>query len=267
MALAANVSLLYAPLAPPERIHAAARDGFAAVEIQFPYDLPPGELARHLREAGVALALVNTPAGAPGEFGLAALPGREADFAKALEQALAVCAATGCALVHVMAGRPPADADAHACRATLLDNLGRAAERARAEGVTLTLEALNRHDVPGYFYHQPHEAAAVVRSLGHAQVGLQFDFYHCQREGLAPAAALARLLPLVRHVQFAHVRGRHEPDPAAPEVAAGLRLLAESGYAGWVGAEYLPRGDTGAGLGWRTAYARVLASRGERAFL
>ncbi|GAA5235865.1 TIM barrel protein [Verticiella sediminum] len=259
MKLSANLSLLYADRPLAERIHAAARDGFAGVEIQSPYDLPADVLATHLRQAGTSLVLINTPPGAGGEAGLAALPGREAEFATALQRALAVCAATGCPRIHVMAGKLPGGADPVQAREVLLANLRRAAPRAAEHGVVLTLEALNRHDVPGYFYHQPREAAAIVQALADPAVGLQFDFYHCQREGLDVDAELAAVLPWVRHVQFAHAVGRREPDPAAPAVAAALRRLAASGYAGWLGAEYVPAGDTTAGLGWRAQLERVLA--------
>src|SRR3546814_18606843 len=104
MKLAANLSLLYPGQPLAQRIEAAARDGFAGAEILFPYDLPPAELAALLQAHGMALVLVNTPTGLAGETGLACLPGREADFDAALAQALAVCRATGCRAVHVMAG-------------------------------------------------------------------------------------------------------------------------------------------------------------------
>lgn len=42
---AANLSLLYSEHPFPERIAAAARDGFSGVECQFPYDWPAAELA------------------------------------------------------------------------------------------------------------------------------------------------------------------------------------------------------------------------------
>ncbi|MBO1112421.1 hydroxypyruvate isomerase family protein [Bordetella petrii] len=258
MKLAANLSLLYPGLPLAQRMAEAARDGFAAAEILFPYDLPPAELAALLRAQGLALVLVNTPTGA-GEKGLACLPGREADFDAALAQALAVCRATGCRAVHVMAGRPPAGA-AHAdCQATLVANLRRAAPLAAQDGITLTLEALNRHDMPGYFYYLPAQAAQIIDQVGHPSVRLQFDFYHCQREGLDLDRELRGALPLVHHVQFAHPQGRHEPDPADPAVARALRTLAGSGYAGWIGCEYLPRADTRAGLAWRDAYRALMA--------
>ncbi|KCV56957.1 xylose isomerase-like TIM barrel domain protein [Bordetella bronchiseptica E014] len=261
MKLAANLTLLYPGLPLAARMAAAREDGFAGVEILFPYDLPPEQLAAQLREHGLALALVNTPLGPAGEKGLACVPGREADFAAALDQALAVCRATGCRIVHAMAGMPPAPAGMDECRATLIGNLQRAAPRAAQAGVTLTLEPLNRADMPGYFYYLPEQAADIIRAVDHPNVGLQFDIYHNLREGLDPHAELRRVLPLVRHVQFAGPDGRHEPDPASPPVAATLRLLAQSGYGGWVGCEYTPRGLASAGLkAWRGAYDAACGS-------
>lgn len=263
MKLAANLSLLYPGQSLAQRAEAAALDGFAGAEILFPYDVPPAELAALLRAHGIALVLVNTPIGPAGEKGLACVPGREAEFDAALAQALAVCRATGCRAVHVMAGHPPAGA-AHAdCQATLVSNLRRAAPLAAQDGITLTLEALNRHDMPGYFYSQPGQAAQIIAAVGHPSVRLQFDFYHSQREGLDLDRELRAVLPLVHHVQFAHPHGRHEPDPTDPPVAQALRTLASSGYAGWIGCEYLPRADTHAGLAWRDAYWQ-LAKGGDK---
>ncbi|MBO9356721.1 TIM barrel protein [Bordetella petrii] len=254
MKLAANLSLLYPGLPLARRMQEAARDGFTGVEILFPYDLPPEELAALLQQHGLVLALVNTPVGPDGEKGLACLPGREAEFDAALAQALAVCHATGCRGVHVMAGQPPAGATHAACQATLVDNLQRAVPLAERAGVTLTLEPLNRHDMPGYFYYLPEQAARIIDLVGHPALRLQFDFYHCQREGLDLDRALRAALPQVHHVQFAHPQGRHEPDPTDPAVSQALRTLAHSGYAGWIGCEYRPRADTRAGLAWREAF-------------
>src|SRR5688572_3023924 len=94
---AANLTLLYPDLAFPERIAAAARDGFEGVECQFPYDWPAAELAARATEAGLPWVLINTPAGdwAGGERGLAALPGREAEFRRGVDAALAYADALG----------------------------------------------------------------------------------------------------------------------------------------------------------------------------
>jgi hydroxypyruvate isomerase len=59
-----------------------------------------------------------------------------------------------------------------------------------------------------------------------------------------------RHLPRIRHVQFADHPGRHEPGTGSLDFATIFRTIRDSGYAGWVGAEYHPAGVTAAGLGW-----------------
>ncbi len=92
---AASISMLFQELPLVERFAAARRAGFRAVEIQFPYGEDEDELARARRDAGVTVALINMPGGnwERGERGLAALPGREAEFREALARALATAAA------------------------------------------------------------------------------------------------------------------------------------------------------------------------------
>ena len=85
----ANVSMLFPEEPFPARIAAAAAAGFDAVECHFPYEHAPQEIRARLRDAGLTMNGINTAPGGPGEFGLAALPGREDDFARALYQAIA----------------------------------------------------------------------------------------------------------------------------------------------------------------------------------
>ena len=58
-------------------------------------------------------------------------------------------------------------------------------------------------------------------------------------------------MPLIRHIQLADVPGRHEPGTGEINFPFLFRTLDELGYDGWVGCEYIPLGDTVAGLGWR----------------
>ena len=102
----ANLNFLFTEVPLIERLDAAAKAGFKAVEIGSPYEVTAVDLAARLKANGLALALINTTAGdgAEGERGRSALAGREKDFDADLETALAYCAATGCKLIHVMAG-------------------------------------------------------------------------------------------------------------------------------------------------------------------
>src|SRR5699024_2254963 len=104
MQLAANLTLLYADLPVTERFAAASNDGFGHVEILAPYDESPQWYARQLDLHGLELVLINTPVVSPDyPWGTAAQPAARALFRKAIEQAAAVCRATGCPAIHVMA--------------------------------------------------------------------------------------------------------------------------------------------------------------------
>ena len=63
---------------------------------------------------------------------------------------------------------------------------------------------------------------------------------------------------MIGHVQVAAVPSRHEPDEGEVNYPAIFATLDRIGYAGFVGAEYRPRGRTEDGLGlgpalWRRA--------------
>ena len=88
---AANLSMMFTEVDFLDRFQAAADAGFKAVEFLFPYDFATEEIRSRLDGAGLKQALFNLPPGdwAAGDRGFAAIPGREADFEAALEQALA----------------------------------------------------------------------------------------------------------------------------------------------------------------------------------
>src|SRR5687767_8350064 len=87
----ANLGFLFADRPHAERIRAAAKPGFRPVEMHWPYEEPAADLRRALDETGVAMLAINTPLGdaAAGEFGLGAVPGREAEFQQGVDRSLA----------------------------------------------------------------------------------------------------------------------------------------------------------------------------------
>lgn len=250
MELSANLFWLYRHLPPSGDIEAAAEDGFRAVEIALPYDQPPAHYASRLRGAGTELVLINTPlGGGAGRVGWAAVPGGEAAFRAGFDRARAVAAATGCRRIHVMAGQVEGCAR-EACEATLRRNLAQALGLAAADGLMLTLEPLNRVDAPGYFYHRPEQAVAVLREFDSPLLRLQFDFYHCLMEGLDPGATLAACAPWIGHVQIGGAEGRYEPDLGRDHLLAAVAALPGLGYDSWLGCEYRPRSTPREGLVW-----------------
>jgi hydroxypyruvate isomerase len=261
---AANLSMMYGEHAFLDRFAAARADGFEAVEFLFPYAFDAAELARRLRDNGLRQVLFNAPPGQweAGERGLAALPGREAEFRRGFEQqALPFARALGCPRIHVMSGLVPPGADRSAMRSACLDNLAWAAKRALEDGIEVLIEPINTRDIPGYFLNRQEEAHAVVQEVGAPNLKVQMDLYHCQIVEGDVATRLRRYLPTgrVAHLQIAGVPERHEPDIGELNYPYLFALLDELGYQGHVGCEYRPRAGTSQGLGWFAPYRKAAA--------
>ena len=182
------------------------------------------------------------------------MPGRQQEFRDGILRALDYAGTLGNRLVHVMAGIPPADLRAGTAAALYAANLAWAAAPAAPRGVPRGIEPINHRDMPGFFLNTMAQGAAIVEALGRDRVGLQFDVYHCQVTEGDITKRMAALMPLIAHMQIADVPARNEPGTGEigwPYVFAEMDRL---GYAGWVGCEYRPLGDTVAGLAWRRNY-------------
>src|SRR6202022_1988260 len=252
----ANLGFLFGEVPFLDRFEAAARAGFTGVEYASPYDHPAPELRARLKAAGLTQVLINSPAGnrAAGERGMACLPGRVAAFRDGVAQALDYAVALDCKLVHVMAGVPPQDVAWDTAAALYAANLALAAEKALAAGVRLVIEPLNPRDAPGYLLRTQEQGAAIVAAIGRDRLGLQFDIYHCQTAQGDVTRRLEALMPVIDPMQLADVPGRHEPGTGEIGWDYVFRRIDELGYAGWIGCEYNPIGDTVAGLAWRQRY-------------
>jgi hydroxypyruvate isomerase len=260
---AANLSMMFQEVAFLDRFEAAAAAGFRAVEYLFPYEVPAAEIAKRLKQHGLVQALFNLPPGdwAAGERGLAALPGREADFMAGAERALGYALETGCKHLHVMAGLWPAGRDKSAGKPVYVANLRRAADLARPHGIKLLIEPINLRDIPGYFLNTSGQAIDIIDQVERDNVKLQLDLYHCQIMEGDLAVHIRRLHGRYAHVQIAGVPERHEPDRGEINYAYLFELFDEVGYDGWIGCEYRPAAGTLAGLGWARRWGIAAGSR------
>lgn len=239
----ANLGFLWTGLALEDRVRAAARAEFDAVEVHYPYDTPAAALRAVLAESGLTLVSLNTRTGAAGEFGLAAVPGAGDRARAAIDEAMDYAAAAGAGAVHVLAGIAKGPAAADAFRASL-DHAARAAPE---RGVTVLIEPINRTDVPGYFLSDIEAAAAFAREAG---VRVMLDCYHMAMTGVDPVAAYRTHRELIGHVQFADHPGRGGPGTGTLDLARVLPEIAAAGHGGFFGAEYRPEGSVEDGLGW-----------------
>jgi hydroxypyruvate isomerase len=127
--IAANLAYLFTEYPALERFAAAAAQGFPAVELQLPYDQAPSAVKAELARHRLTMLGINTPPGNmhAGEFGLAAVPGREQDFGALFRQALDYITAVGGRQIHVLAGRVPPE-QRPAAERVFIGNLQRAAD-------------------------------------------------------------------------------------------------------------------------------------------
>jgi hydroxypyruvate isomerase len=256
--LAANVSTLFTEMPFLERLDAAAKAGFSAVECQFPYAVEPAALARRLQQLQLPMVLMNGPLGRAeaGERGTASLPGREADFQSGIDLAIQYLDATGCRQVHVMAGLLPATADRDRHLAQFVHNIAWAADRLAALNVTVLIEPINTRDVPAYLLDATALAADCIARAGRGNIRLQFDVYHMQIMQGDLIRSIEKLLPSIGHIQIADNPGRHEPGSGEINFERVLSAIDAMGYTGWIGCEYTPKSGTLAGLGWAAKYLR-----------
>ena len=262
MPICANLSLLFTELPLLERVRAAAEAGFAGVEIQFPYEVPAAALQAELQRSGLPLVLFNLPAGdlMQGGAGLAAVPGREAQFAAGLRQALEYAEVLRPQKINVLAGRLAEGVEREQALALLAEHLRQTAEAFAGRGVAVLMEAVNLHDMPGFLLNTPQHLLDMLARVGHPNLAAQLDFYHMARMGLDLADCVRQLQGHIGHVQFADAPGRGEPGSGELDFEPALAALRAQGYAGWLGAEYRPVGATSAGLGWLPAWRERLKS-------
>ena len=249
---AANLSMMFNEHDFPNRFAAAAKAGFDAVEFLFPYDYSPAEVAQWHKENTLKNVLFNLPPGdwAAGERGIAALPGREAEFRAGVAKAIEYALALGTPQLHMMAGLVPAGSDMAIHRKTYLENMKFAAQALAKHNLTLLLEPINTRDMPGYFLNTQVQAHELRVESGEPNVKVQMDFYHAQIMEGDLAETFKKYFKDIGHTQIASVPKRNEPDDGEVNYPYLYQLLDEMGYEGYVGCEYRPKGKTEDGLDW-----------------
>jgi hydroxypyruvate isomerase len=118
----------------------------------------------------------------------------------------------------------------------------------------VVIEQINSRDMPGFFLNRTTEARRAIEAVGARNLKLQLDLYHCQIMEGDLAIHIRDCADITGHIQIAGVPERHEPDIGEINYPYLFEAIDHSGYDGWIGCEYRPRGATTAGLGWFAPY-------------
>jgi|SRR5215470_615235 len=124
--------------------------------------------------------------------------------------------------------------------AVLIDGLGELGDHARAEGVLILLEPLNRYE--DHMVNRLSDAVELVRAVGSDAVRVVADTYHMNIEEDHPASAVLDAAPYLAHVQVSD-SNRHQPGAGHLDWASILGALHHIGYDGYLGLECQLRGD------------------------
>ncbi|HEV7322926.1 MAG TPA: TIM barrel protein [Ensifer sp.] len=243
--LSAHIGYLFTELPLLERVEAAASAGFTAIEHPSPWEIPVTEMRSRLAATGLSFTQLSAAAGdaGKGEKGLAAIPGREADFREGLNRALDYAVTLDCPFVHPMAG-VPGNADVAAAAETYHRNLSYAVERTAGTSVKILIEAISEVAVPGYFLSTLDHASRILDIFGPGNVSLLVDTFHARANGVDLAQWIGVNAHRIGHVHIADHPGRHEPGTGTIDFEALLDALCEQTYEGAIGFEYVPSKTT-----------------------
>lgn len=171
-------------------------------------------------------------------------------IAAELRESIDVAAANGVDGLICFSGNRIPGMDEQEAIANTAAGLRRAAPHAEAKGVNLNLELLNsKVNHAGYQCDHSAWGLAVVQQVESPNVKLLYDIYHMQIMEGDVTRTMTENIEAIGHIHTAGNPGRNELDDNQELNYRGIcRALSRSGYGGYVGHEFHPRGDVVAAL-------------------
>jgi 2-dehydrotetronate isomerase len=244
MKISANLGFLWKNLPLLERFEQASQAGFRYVELHETEGVSPIDIENTLKRLKITLTGLNA---AMKEGGLGAKKGREREFQKEIDKAIEISLSTGAKNIHALAGNVDSIYKMQAT-GVLVDNLQEAADKAKAHGLTILLEALNPVDRPSYFYGTLQEVSTIIMRVGRENVKIMADIYHIGVSEGDILRKLERYWPQIGHVQAASVPFRRELNEGEVNYKVIIEKLHSLELKTPLGLEYLPKGDVKQGL-------------------
>ena len=126
-----------------------------------------------------------------------------------------------------------------------MEGLLRVKGYAEEKGVNLCMELLNsRVNHPDYQCDRTEWGARLCRTLDSPRIKLLYDIYHMQIMEGDLIRTITDNIEWISHFHTAGNPGRNDPDDTQEiYYPAVMRAIAATGYNGFVGHEYSPKGD------------------------
>ncbi len=252
MKFSANLSMLFTEITLIERFQAAKNSGFDAVEIQFPYELSAETINQELQKHQLQLVLFNVDADdlLQGGEGLAAVPEKVGKFRDAVAQAVEYAKVLKPKFINVLSGCCFDQQRAEEYQQTFQANLEFAVTTFASLGISTVFEAINTHDMPGFLIHSGKQMLQILKVVKHPKLLMQYDIYHMSRMNEDIPGFINKYAEKIGHIQFADNPGRGQPGTGDIDYVKLFAAIEQSGYPGWVGAEYKPVGLTEQSFSW-----------------
>jgi hydroxypyruvate isomerase len=223
---------------------AAAGMGLQSVELLQPNDFPV------LKAHGLMCAMVSYPTAKLGEVSVGGITKawNRLEHHDALvtvyEAQLQATAAAGYPNLICFSGNRDGLSDAQGLENCAV-GLSRILPLAEKLGVTLCMELLNsRVNHADYMCDHTEWGVALCQRLGSPRFKLLYDIYHMQIMEGDVIATIQRHHQHIGHYHTAGVPGRHELDENQElNYPAIIRAIRDTGYTGFVGQEFMPRGS------------------------
>ncbi|HXT17285.1 MAG TPA: TIM barrel protein [Gemmatimonadaceae bacterium] len=134
--------------------------------------------------------------------------------------------------------------------ANCVAGLKRVTPAAEQHGVTLCLEVLNsKVDHKDYQADHTAWAAEVVKGVDSPRLKILYDIYHMQIMEGDIIRTIRTYYPFIGHFHTGGVPGRNEIDDTQElNYHRVMQAIADLGYTGYVGQEFVPKGDPVAGM-------------------
>lgn len=231
---------------PLEDLCIAAKEiGLESIELLMPEDLPI------LEKHGLTCAMVSFPTGSSAagntvgtiEKAFNRLEHHDA-LVRIYEPHLIAAAAAGAKNVIVFSGNRDGLSDAEGLL-NCATGLQRILPLAEKLGLNLVMELLNsKIDHPGYQCDHTAWGVELCKLIGSPNFGLLYDIYHMQIMEGDIIRTIQQNHPHIFHYHTGGCPGRHEIDESQElSYPAIMRAIADTGYRGFVGQEFVPAGN------------------------
>ncbi|MFD0674147.1 hydroxypyruvate isomerase family protein [Cohnella sp. GCM10027633] len=233
-----HASLNAKDLSTADKIRKSAELGFPAFELWTWWNEDVDEVSRVAKENGIEIGSVCT------KFVSLVDPSMREAYLTGLRESIAAARRLGCRYLISQTGDVIPGSSRADQATSLIGGLKAAAPLLEEAGITLVVEPLNTLvDHPGYFLEKADEAADLVRAVGSPNVKMLYDVYHQQVTEGDLIRTIRRHREEIAYFHIADHPGRHEIGTGEIHYANVLQAIKDTGYDGYIGLEYFPKGD------------------------